>query len=572
MMATTSSPAQNQSSNGTVRLGQSFFLPFANLGPRNRGSDEHDEDEKESRRRFHEQVKIRNANSSATLPSSRRMMEQKKMRNTPTIMKTRGKRYRIQKDTSIEYKAYNALEASSADGDLSMSACTSSNSQNVKMEIAPGKFTTAKPEFTPGFLKKHLPDPNVQKDATKGLSPIERLPYDLLNDIFFRSRNIYFPRSSPVIGMKLSSPTTYNRFCREYLCFRTLGKTQAPDHLSKTEHVYQVTKNDAVPLPEDEAATNGTLSDDLGPSEVLLHSMGPAICWHVNQSIEEITVMIDVALTCRWMSKEYIQSVRAQLNHPDRAPLGRKLLCKPTLTCNEPEFSGTVWHSNPDHMTKLDLCLSKQIVPRNLLTLPIKPGQMDLLKLLFHLGASVNSCNSCDGELALDLLRNCAIQRDFKSMEMLLKPGTNIYPDIAFRRWALQITHCDRTMLGFLKHLRLIHGGKGTDEWPKNWPRKSYDWSVQWPENDPVVCAMLHERYGSDYLLDLEAEMRGEYNGEKFQSLGDVSTGMKGDGSNGAEKKASKKRVIEEMSYDFTDDEFDSDDVLSDADDDAFEE
>ncbi|KAI9652891.1 MAG: hypothetical protein M1831_006320 [Alyxoria varia] len=581
-MANQSSSAQNPGSSDISSSRQSFFLPYAQGRAPTRLSDGDDDGNQDnSPRSFWErQIKLRKEDPSAALSISNlrvreevreQKQKQKSWRNTPTIMKTRGKRRRVQTNPSTEYQTYNNPNASSADSRLSLSPCTSSLSQRLRMETTPGKFITVTRDATPGLLNKHLPNRNVSKDAPKGPSPIERLPYDILNEIFFHSRNIYFPRSSPIIGMKLSVPSTYNRFCREYLCFQTRGLKPAPQYLASAEHLYQICKNDAEPLPDDEAATDGTLSNDKAvPKKEVLHSMGPAICWHDNPSVTEMTLMIDVALSCRWMTFEYITSIRCQLNDPNRPPLGRKLLLKPVSGCRATPPAGTPWFCHPTRVGRLDLCFAKQIIPRKLLTLPVKPGQMEFLKLMFELGACVNACNSCDGELALDLLRNCALRRDYESMEVLLKPGTNIYPDLTFRRWALEITQCERTMLAFLKRLRLFHGGTKSGDWPKNWPRRSYDWSTQWPEDDTVVCTMLRERYGPDYLLDLEKELKGECNGEDCQTSpyyrhGLSPTGQKEEHcSDGSAKECSKKRKIEEISYDFTDDEFDPNDVLSD--------
>lgn len=43
------------------------------------------------------------------------------------------------------------------------------------------------------------------------MSPLERLPTEILEQIFFHSMNFDLPRSSPVIGWKLSSEAVYNR-------------------------------------------------------------------------------------------------------------------------------------------------------------------------------------------------------------------------------------------------------------------------------------------------------------------------------------------------------------------------
>jgi hypothetical protein len=69
------------------------------------------------------------------------------------------------------------------------------------------------------------------------MSNLERLPVELLEKIFLFCMNLDLPRSSPVIGGKLSSETTYNQ-----TLINAFGPTWIESH-GKPTHGFSVVVN-----------------------------------------------------------------------------------------------------------------------------------------------------------------------------------------------------------------------------------------------------------------------------------------------------------------------------------------
>jgi len=139
------------------------------------------------------------------------------------------------------------------------------SSFNLQMELTPVKIRGKKRSATPKHALHLLLDPyssgpapspmsevksrhhshaTSQSQNQRSLSFLERLPTELLEEIFLRCLNISLPRSSPILGQKLASNRTKSRLvltaCSAGTPGQRSGKTtehilESPEELAETQ-------------------------------------------------------------------------------------------------------------------------------------------------------------------------------------------------------------------------------------------------------------------------------------------------------------------------------------------------
>ena len=406
--------------------------------------------------------------------------------STPTPTRIRGqKRRKLEPAASPEYKILISGKKPSVE-----------SAEQVSKAIDNQPFPNSE------GASSHHEASKKKGNQPRKTSPLETLPFDILHDIFFLSVNLNLPLSSPVLGTRLSSEQTYTRFLREFLCYKV--------SLSPREPLY-----DDISMYYTKDKPADSRSDNLipVPMETIaphMHSLPPATrLRQINP--KTVTEMINMALNTRWLSISFLSAFRAGLNDPDRPGAGRALLTLPNKQCMSLAENSVVGPLVPTHkfLPKLGICLAKCRIPSKLLRLPPLPQTTEMLDLLFELGATIDGVTSCDAELAQDMWRYAVVERDFKLIEVLSRPGTGLKPTRVLRRWSLETAKCDREMIVFWKAMRkrYEHSGPGKS-WPRKWPSGSFDWPEQWPEGDPRMAAIMSERYGRDWMLELESELK----------------------------------------------------------------
>ena len=82
------------------------------------------------------------------------------------------------------------------------------------------------------------PELSTRRKKTAGfrpLSTIERLPYDILEQIFLECLNVNFPRALQRVGQVLSTERTYRHFAYSIYCARVHANAEGNIYLASTE-------------------------------------------------------------------------------------------------------------------------------------------------------------------------------------------------------------------------------------------------------------------------------------------------------------------------------------------------
>ena len=383
-------------------------------------------------------------------------------------MHVRNKRRRKESDDDDFMKQY-----------LNFALCNAKGDRTPKPIL-----TSQKPTFS-----------NPPSRYTKGTAPIERLPHDILHDIFkLTDWNVSLPRASHVIGASLSAEHTYIQFCRDMLCFKVVPTPSAePDPLLRKR------------MPE-----KG------------YHSY-PSIRLRSEQITSEyITKQVNLALDSRWMSYTFITSLRHRLKTGQNPEMGRHFMIQAHHICMEtpkcPPIrptsrtpSGRSHRGRPvlkppvpsQSLQILDVCLDKYDVPPKLLQFPRKQYQPELLKLYFELGSRINvNPNELIGEIADESWRRAAVAGDYPLLWVLLGPG-GMRPSERMRQEMLEMTGCCRDIIEFLSALRKEYiANPQYRDWSKYWQR-------DWLDDHAEITAKLRWRYGKDWKDKLAAELEG---------------------------------------------------------------
>lgn len=368
------------------------------------------------------------------------------------------------------------------------------------------KFNTLKKDTLPDpILQYHRPiepvskPPGTTQNASKypnGTSPIESLPHDILHDIFsLADWNVALPRSSHVIGAKLSSQQTYTAFCREMLCYRVIP---SPDLLLALLPAR---------MPDDGFHTYPSIalrSPDIKP--------------------DYIRAQVAAALDSRWLSHSFLTALRTQIQLGANPTLGRILLMRPSTCCLKPPTRKRERHEegwsrfptlNPpvvlppvpvDAVRVTDICLQHQHVPEKLLTLPRKEAHTQTMRLLYGLGARIaTSPLERLGVLGDECWRRAVIAGDYQMLWALLAPGSGVRPYCNVRDEMLLMTGCARDVIRFLSSLKAEYARAKVEGREK---RGCFPEGREWLGDGPEVATKLRWRYGRGWREVLGEDLR----------------------------------------------------------------
>lgn len=214
---------------------------------------------------------------------------------------------------------------------------------------------------------KSLPPPILCHDmeSKKGLSRLESLPPEILQQIFLYTCNPFLPRASPLIGVKLSTPYVYREFCKKV--FDTVISSCFP-------------------------GWNGGTVD-------------------YNTTFEEIGTIRTEALKSRWLTWEMYQAHQTYMSD---------WVCKNA----DGDVIRDMCVNNECHNScEMQICLGKGVcIPRKLLKYPYQgASNFEYLRALVYSGAVIDLTGSLDYELAGELWWGAAVSHNYPLVHLLMR-------------------------------------------------------------------------------------------------------------------------------------------------------
>ncbi|KAF4630934.1 hypothetical protein G7Y89_g7204 [Cudoniella acicularis] len=300
------------------------------------------------------------------------------------------------------------------------------------LKRAPGrpfKTDTKKDSFTnqaANTHKKSLRQKKPKRTATLSIkaSPLEKLPTELLREIYFQSMNLNLPRSSLIIGTVLSSETVYN-----WTILFAFGLTWEKWH-SKTRRIGDDSPNDQSELQEFYVA-DGPLSNVYSKlrrhgfkNRHLIKTLGRIVSINSLNRLPKISATAeeyfnaDFGLFYRFTAQHYVEHF--------------------------------AFHSDDANLEQ------RTEIPESLLLGPWDINQIRFLFWVVKSGARIDWFTSVSGETALTGFKNAISTGDTRAILLLGWAGVAQKIDEEIMIWTLENSGGDK--LGVFNHLLLLGG------------------------------------------------------------------------------------------------------------------